>query len=54
MLNKTLAMSRLTWAGHVKRMGYEKLTKRADALKVGGKKDARKTEFTMGVAQKDT
>ena len=29
--------SRLKWAGHVERMGDDKLTKRADARKVEGK-----------------
>ena len=34
---KKLVMSRLTWAGHVERMGDEKMAKRADAQKVKGK-----------------
>ena len=34
---KKLVRSRLKWAGHVERMGDEKLTKRADAQKVWGK-----------------
>ena len=33
---KKLVKSRSTWAGHVKRMGDEKLKKRADAQKVEG------------------
>ena len=35
---KTLARSRLTWAGHVDRMGDEKLSKSADVQKVEGKR----------------
>ena len=34
---KKFVRSRLTWPGHVERMGDEKLTKRADAQKVEGK-----------------
>ena len=37
----------MKWAGHMERMGYEKLAKRAKAQKVEGK-EARKTENTMG------
>ena len=44
MFNKKLVTSRFTWAGHVKRMEYEKLAKRADAKKVEGK-EARKSEL---------
>ena len=36
-----LMRSRLTWAGDVERMGDEKLAKRADALKVEGKRRGR-------------
>ena len=35
---KKLLRSRLKWAGHMERMGDEKLTKRLDAEKVDGKR----------------
>ena len=37
-LKKKLSRSRLAWAGHVVRMGDEKLAKSADAQKVEGRK----------------
>ena len=37
-LKNTLVRSRLKWAGHVKRMGGEKLAMKADARKVEGKR----------------
>ena len=43
--------SGLTSAGHMERRGDDKLTKRADAQKVGRK---RKTEIAMGVVVRDT
>ena len=45
---KNLVTSRLTWVGHVERMGDEKLAKGADAQNVkggeGGKEVRKKTE----------
>ena len=37
-LKKKLVRSRLKWAGHVERMGDEKLAKRSDTQKVEGKR----------------
>ena len=49
-VKKKFVMSMLKWAGRVKRMGDEKLTKRADAgLKHGEEKKSRKTENAMCV-----
>ena len=45
--NIGVGRSSLTWAGHVERMGDEKLAKGADAKKSVGEKEARKTEITM-------
>ena len=43
-----LVRSRLNLAGHVERMGDEKLAKRSDTQKVKGKKEAKKTANAMG------
>ena len=43
---KKLVRSRLTWAGHVERIGDEKLAKRADRCPESGEEnEARKTEI---------
>ena len=46
--SKKLVRSRLKWAGHVERIGDEKLAKRSDTQKVKGKKEAKKTANAMG------
>ena len=45
---KKLVRSRLTRAGHVERMGDEKLTKRTDAQKMDGT-EVRKIEIAKGI-----
>ena len=41
-------LARITWAGHVEKMGDEKQAKRADTQEVDGKMEARKPEIAMG------
>ena len=42
-----LARSRLKWAGHVERMEGEWLTKRADALRVEGRRRRGRLQFIL-------
>ena len=44
---KKLSRSGLTWAGHVERMGDEKLANRGDAQKVEKEKETRKAKIAM-------
>ena len=46
-VKKKLVRRRLKWAGHVEKMGDEKLANRADALKMEGKRGW-KTKIAMG------
>ena len=52
-VNKKLARSRLTWAGHLERMRDENLTE-SRCAESGWEKEAKKTEIAMRVALKET
>ena len=52
--NKKLASGRLTWAGHVERMGNEKLAKRTDVQKVGDKRRRGRPKLRWEIALKET
>ena len=48
MKDRTLVRSRLKWAGRVERIEGERLTKRADALSVEGRRSRRRPETVRG------
>ena len=52
-VNKKFARSRLTWAGHVERMGDEKVAQRADAQKMEGERTRGRPKLRWEIALKE-